>query len=156
VRASAQVSQTARAVVISSANGGGCQAAPSSSAATSGGGQLSRVVTKAGEVVARRGCSCERRVPRSHAHLDRVIFQGESRAGARRACGGCRSGPGGAAHAGEPLSRVSKRMAAREEACGARACEHRRASVLSYFARMENKTHAVCEYDGELYACLGW
>ena len=23
-------------------------------------------------------------------------------------------------------------------------------------ARMENKTHAVCEYDGELYACLGW
>ena len=107
MRASAQVSQTARAVVISSANGSGCQAAPSSSAATSGGREASSSVTKAGVVLARCGGGGGRRVVRAHAHLDRVLNWGAMRMGGRRAFGGCRSGPGGAAHAGELPSGVT-------------------------------------------------
>ena len=50
----------------------------------------------------------------------------------------CRSGPRGAAHAGEPLRRVSKRMAARDEACGgARASEPRRAMDCLRFLKRD-------------------
>ena len=47
--------------------------------------------------------------------------------GGRRAFGGCRSGSGGAARAGEPLRKITKRMAAQDErAERARAsCEQR-------------------------------
>ena len=56
---------------------------------------------------------------------------------AKRACGRCRSGPRGAAHAGEPLRRVSKRMAVRDEACGARAGEPRRAMDCLRFLKRD-------------------
>ena len=126
MRVAPGVSETARVGVIGSGSGGGCEAAPSSPLATSGGGKASGAVTKAGEVLARRDCGCQRRAPRSRAHPDRVVDWGAMRMGGRRAFGGCKSGPGGAAHAGELLSGVTQRRAAREDACGARACEHGR------------------------------
>ena len=126
MRVAPGVSETARAVVIGSGTGSGFQSTSAAAAATSGGGKLSRAVIKTGQVLARGGGRCERRTARPHATPRSRVDRGVLRSGAKRACGRCRSAPGGATHAGEALRIVTKRMAVRAEACGARTGEHER------------------------------